>query len=356
MKTFIIAEAGVNHNGSVELAKKLIDFAMDAGADAVKFQTFKAENVISRVAQKAEYQKATTGGQESQLEMVKKLELSDNDHFLLLEYAKKKGIQFLSAPFDLPSIDFLASQMKLSRIKVPSGELTNAPYLLKISRTRLPLIVSTGMCSLREVQDALGVLAFGYLGLDESPTMKTFQKAFESASGKEQLKKFVSLLHCTTEYPAPLSDVNLKAMDTLSDAFGLPVGYSDHTEGIHVPIAAVARGATIIEKHFTLDRNMDGPDHKASLEPHELKEMVRAIRNVELCLGRSEKEASASEIKNKTIARKSLVAAQDIKRGDRFSEENLTVKRPGSGISPFLYWEYLGKTANTDIRKDELIP
>lgn len=355
MKTYIIAEAGVNHNGSIELAKKLIDCAVEAGADAVKFQTFKAEHVISRVAPKAEYQKETTGRQESQLEMVKKLELTDQDHFQLLEYCGKKGIQFLSTPFDLPSIDFLVQKMKLPRLKVPSGEITNAPYLLKIAQAKLPLIVSTGMCTLDEIRAALGVLAFGLLSNHQAPNLENFSKAFDSEEGQKLLKKYVTLLHCTTEYPAPLVDVNLRAMDTLVRTFSLPVGYSDHSEGIHVPVAAVAREAKVIEKHFTLDRTMEGPDHRASLEPHELKAMVSAIRAVELCLGTGEKKAAASEIKNKVIARKSLVAAQDIKKGEPFTEENLTVKRPGSGLSPFLYWEYLGKKSVSDISKDELI-
>lgn len=358
MKTdnvFIIAEAGVNHNGSLEMAKKLIDAAAEAGADAVKFQTFKSNQVISKFAEKAAYQKQTTGNEESQLEMVKKLELDEAAHFELREYCVQKDIEFLSTPFDLESVDLLVEKMGVSLLKVPSGEITNGPLLLKVAQTGLPVILSTGMAVLGEIEQALGVLAFGYLYPDGKPSIHAFQAAYTSTAGRQILKEKVMLLHCTTEYPAPLEDVNLLAMDTMRAAFGLPVGYSDHTEGIVVPIAAVARGANIIEKHFTLDKNLPGPDHKASLEPGELREMVQAIRQVEKALGTAVKAPSPSEHKNKDIARKSLVAAEDIQAGQVWTEQNLTTKRPGTGISPMRFWELLGKTVGKSYKEDEVL-
>jgi len=354
-KTFIIAEAGVNHNGSMEMARRLIETAAEAGADAVKFQTFKSEKVISKFAEKASYQKNTTDAAESQLEMVKKLELGVDEHFALKSHCEACGILFLSTPFDLDSVDLLVEQMKVPQLKIPSGEITNAPLLLKIAQTGLPVIVSTGMATLGEIEQALGVLAFGYLGTGDSPSRRHFQEAFLSAEGQAALKCHVSLLHCTTEYPAPFEDVNLRAMDTLYQAFGLPVGLSDHTEGIAVPVAAVARGARIIEKHFTLNKGLPGPDHKASLNPEELKQMVAAIRQVEQAMGQARKIPAPSELKNKDIARKSLVAAKAIDAGERFTEENLTTKRPGNGISPLHYWDLLGKKADRAYREDEVI-
>ena len=327
--TFIIAEAGVNHNGSFELAKQLVDKAVWAEADCIKFQTFNSKNLVSKNAQKAEYQKKTTDSSESQLDMLKKLELSKEQFVELRDYCNQKGIMFLSTPFDLESIEFLAS-IGVKIWKIPSGEITNYPFLRAIGKRKESVIMSTGMCTLDEVRDAIGVL-----------------KTFGTSD--------ITLLHCTTEYPAPYDSVNLNAMLTLQNEFGFNVGYSDHTNGIEVPVAAVAMGASVIEKHFTLDKNMEGPDHKASLEPDELKLMVQSIRNVELALGDGTKRPSDAEKKNIAIARKSIVAACDIKKGEMFTEENLTAKRPGNGISP-MKWNYvIGKSAKRDFSEDELI-
>ncbi len=331
MNTFIIAEAGVNHNGSIELAKKLIDVAVEAGADAVKFQTFKAEKVISKFAQKAEYQKKTTDSQESQLEMVKKLELSFENFVELKKYCDERNIIFLSTPFDIESARFLY-ELGLEIFKIPSGEITNYLLLREIGSFNKKIILSTGMADLGEIEDAIDLLV---------------------ASGT--IRENITLLHCTTEYPAPIEEVNLKAILTLKEAFKLPVGYSDHTPGIEITIAAVAMGATVIEKHFTLDKNLPGPDHKSSLEPDELKLMVKAIRNVEKALGNGIKKPSPSELKNRDVARKSIVAARKIKKGEIFTEENLTVKRPGTGISPMRWKEIIGKMANRDYEEDEVI-
>lgn len=328
-KTFIIAEAGVNHNGSFELAKQLVDKAVWAGADCIKFQTFNSKNLVSKNAQKAEYQKKATDSSESQLDMLKKLELSKVEFIELREYCNQKGIMFLSTPFDLESIDFLAS-IGVKTWKVPSGEITNYPFLRAIGKRKESVIMSTGMCSLDEVRDAIEVL-----------------KTFGTSD--------ITLLHCTTEYPAPYDSVNLKAMLTLQNEFGFNVGYSDHTNGIEIPVAAVAMGATVIEKHFTLDKNMEGPDHKASLEPEELKQMVQSIRNVELALGDGIKKPSEAEKKNISIARKSIVAACDIKKGEVFTEKNLTAKRPCNGISPMKWEGVLGKIAKRNFSEDELI-
>ena len=328
-KTFIIAEAGVNHNGSFELAKQLVDKAVWAGADCIKFQTFNSKNLVSKNAQKAEYQKKTTDSSETQLDMLKKLELSKEEFVELRDYCNQKEIMFLSSPFDLESIDFLAS-IGVRTWKIPSGEITNYPFLRAIGKRKESVIMSTGMCTLDEVRDAIKVL-----------------KDFGTTD--------ITLLHCTTEYPAPYDSVNLKAMLTLKNEFGFNVGYSDHTNGIAVPVAAVAMGATVIEKHFTLDKNMEGPDHKASLEPDELKQMVQSIRNVEAALGDGTKQPSDVEKKNIAIARKSIVAACDIKKGEMFTEENLTAKRPGNGISPMNWAEVLGKIAKRDFSEDELI-
>lgn len=349
---YIIAEAGVNHNGSLELAKKLIDVAVDAGADAVKFQTFKADTLVSKKAEKADYQRQTTSADESQYEMIKKLELDEEAHRLLIDYCKKAGIQFLSTPFDLASVDLLARTFDLPCIKIPSGEITNGPLLLKSAQTGKSVILSTGMSTLGEIEDALGVLAFGYLG-NSGPSIAAFRAAYCSAQGQALLLNKVTLLHCTTEYPAPFIDVNLKVMDTLKSAFGLPIGYSDHTEGIAVPIAAVARGAVVIEKHFTFDRALPGPDHKASLEPAELRQMVRSIRDVEQVLGVGTKHPTPSELKNMPVARKSLVAACTIRSGESFTAENLAVKRPGNGLSPMQQWDLLGRKASKDFAVDE---
>ena len=330
MSVFVIAEAGVNHNGSLKRAKEMVIKAREAGADAIKFQTFKSEKLVSTFAEKAAYQIENTGSaDESQLEMVKHLELSFDDFRELQAFSKEIGIQFLSTPFDLESIDFL-NQLEMPFWKLPSGEVTNYPYLVKIAQTHKEIVMSTGMCTLDEIGEALTVL-------------------------KENGASKIALLHCNTEYPTPMEDVNLKAMETLRKAFDAPVGYSDHTKGIEVPIAAVAMGATIIEKHFTLDRNMEGPDHKASLEPSELKAMVQAIRNIEKAIGTGDKKPTPSEIKNMAIARKSIVANQTIKKGEIFTEKNITTKRPGTGISPMKWRQVLSQKAKRDFTEDELI-
>lgn len=328
----IIAEAGVNHNGSLDIAKQLIDKAVEAGVDIIKFQTFKSEKLVSKAAKQAEYQQRNIGKKdESQLAMLKKLELSPSDHEELMDYCREKGIRFFSTAFDMDSIEYLHS-LNLGLWKIPSGEITNYPYLRKIAQYHEPIILSTGMCELSDIEATLKVLVgFGVK--------------------KEQ----ITILHCNTEYPTPYSDVNLRAMLEIRDRFGVQVGYSDHTQGIEVPIAAVALGASVIEKHFTLDKNMEGPDHKASLEPDELKAMVCAIRNVEQTLGSGHKTISESERKNIEIARKSIVAACPIKKGELFTEENLTVKRPGNGISPMRWSEVIGKTAAKDFEEEEMI-
>jgi len=304
---FIIAEAGVNHNGSIETARKLVDVAAAGGADAVKFQTFKAENVVSRFAEKAAYQKEMTDAGESQLDMIRKLELGEAAHLDLINHCKQKNILFLSTPFDLDSIDLL-ERLNVPLWKIPSGEITNLPYLIKIAQTHKPVILSTGMSTLEEVRTAIAVLR-------------------QHGAGE------ITALHCNTEYPTPYEDVNLNAMLTMRQELGIEVGYSDHTPGIEVPIAAAALGATVIEKHFTLDRNMEGPDHKASLEPDEFAAMVRAIRNIEKSMGTGEKKPSPSETKNIAITRKSIVAMRRIRKGEKLTEENITVKRPGNGVS-----------------------
>lgn len=353
---FIIAEAGVNHNGSLTRAMELIDVAAEAGADAVKFQTFRSEAVISGLAPKAEYQLTTTGAEESQLDMVRRLELDHAAHRKLLEHCKRRGIGFLSTPFDAVSAEFLVRELAISRVKIPSGELTNAPFLLQLAHFGLPIILSTGMSTLGEVEDALGVLAFGMGATDGLPPGRVaFRKAYLNPEGQALLRERVTLLHCTTEYPAPFAEVNLRAMDTLAAAFGLKVGFSDHTPGIAIPLAAVARGACIVEKHFTLDRNLPGPDHLASLEPAELVAMVAGIRQVESALGNGQKVPAPSEVKNIPIARRSLVAERAVNIGDTWSEDALSCKRPGTGRSPFDYWAVLGTPANRSYKADELI-
>lgn len=328
-KTLIIAEAGVNHNGSLELAKKLALTAKECGADIVKFQTAKLSSLVSKFAPMADYQKQNIGAEMRQIDMLKKLTLTYAQFTELAAYCEEIGITFLSTPFDLDSIDFLQS-LGCTLWKVPSGEITNLPYLERIAATHLPVILSTGMSTMDEVRDAVTLLR---------------------QHGCGELR----LLHCTTEYPAPLGDVNLRAMLTLQREFGCSVGYSDHTRGIEVPVAAVAMGASIIEKHFTLDRTMEGPDHKASLEPAELGEMIRSIRNVELAMGSGDKTPSASECKNIAVARKSIIAARAIRKGELLTSENLTTKRPGSGISPMRWYEVLGTAAKRDFSEDELI-
>lgn len=331
-RTLIIAEAGVNHNGDIAKAKALIDKGAEAGVDYVKFQTFKAEKLVTKQAQRASYQDKNTQNNDSQYEMLKKLELSQALHQGLMDYCNQKGVKFLSTGFDSESLVFLA-QLGITIAKVPSGEITNLPYLRQVANLFPEVILSTGMATINEIKDAVKVLIDNGVSKDK-----------------------ISILHCNTEYPTPMEDVNLKAMLHIQRELGLPIGYSDHTLGIEVPIAAVALGATVIEKHFTLDKTLPGPDHKASLEPNELKAMVSAIRNIEKAIGGSGlKEVSKSEEKNKPIARKSIVAATDIKKGDIFTPENLTVKRPGSGISPMQWDEVIGKEAKRDFQEDELI-
>jgi len=354
-RVYVIAEAGVNHNGSLELAKRLIDEAANAGADAVKFQTFKAERLVSRYAEKADYQKKLTGEQESQFDMIRKLELSKDDHGQLIRHCRERGIEFLSTPFDDVSLELLVRQYGLRKIKISSGDLTNLPLLLKAASMDCQVILSTGMATLGEIEAALGALAFGYLRPGERPSLQAFLRAYSLPEGQELLKQNVTLLHCTTEYPTPYQDVHLNKMVTLSRAFELPVGYSDHTLGTEVPVAAVALGACVIEKHFTLDKNMEGPDHQASLEPQELAAMIEQIRHLELALGSGRKCPAASELKNMTPVRKSIVAARDIWKGETFDETNLTIKRPGNGLPPSLYWDMLGRTARRAYQKDELI-
>ena len=328
-KVYIIAEAGDNHNGDFNTALKLVDVAKRAGADCVKFQTFVTEEIISKYAEMAEYQKKNTGKEESQFEMVKRLELSFDEFRKIKEYCDRVGIQFLSTPFDLKSVDFL-NELGVPFFKIPSGEITNYPYLIKIAHTGKPVVMSTGMCEPDEILAAINVLE-------------------KNGSGE------ITLLHCNTEYPTPLKDVNLYAMRTMKKMFGKKVGYSDHTKGIEVPVAAVALGACVIEKHFTLDKNMPGPDHKASLEPDELGRMVKNIRNIEIALGDGVKRVSESERKNIAIARKSIVARRNIQEGEILTEENLAVKRPGTGINPMQWMEVLGTRAVRDFKEDELI-
>lgn len=328
-RVFIIAEAGVNHNGDINLAKKLVDEAVSAGVDAVKFQTFKAENLVCKNAKKAAYQLETTGSEETQFEMLKKLELTKEMHEELLAYCREKKIMFLSTPFDVESVALL-NHYGMEIIKIPSGEITNYPYLKAIGETGKKVILSTGMSMLDEVEEAVKVLR--NYGADD-----------------------ITLLHCNTEYPTPMNDVNLQSMVSMKEKLHVPVGYSDHTKGIEVAIAAVAMGATVIEKHFTLDRNMEGPDHKASLEPNELKAMVNAVRNIEVALGSGEKKVSYSEAKNRAIARKSIVAKRHIDKGETFTVDNITTKRPGTGISPMKWNMVLGRKAIREFEEDELI-
>lgn len=350
-KCVIIAEAGVNHNGDIRLAKKMVDTAKDAGADIVKFQSFIAGKMISRHAQKAGYQERTTGGNESQLEMVQRYELTWQEQQELYEYSCERGIEFLSTPFDTDSYRFLSSQLGLRKMKISSGDLTNAPLLYEIARDGQQVILSTGMAVEEEIQMALNVLACGY-DRKEIPSCSFLREYKITAAQQKILEEKVILLHCTTEYPAPLEEVNLRAMAGMRETFRLPVGYSDHTEGIWASVVAAGLGASVIEKHFTLDKGMEGPDHKASLEPAELKEMVAAIRIAELVLGDGVKRRTQTEEKNVDIARKSLVAGCAIRQGDIFTVDNLAIKRPGSGLSPFLYWDLLGKPAREDYDED----
>ncbi|MBI4191189.1 MAG: N-acetylneuraminate synthase [Betaproteobacteria bacterium] len=347
-RVYIIAEAGVNHNGSFDMARKLVEVAANAGADAVKFQTFKADQLATRGAPKAEYQTRATDAAESQFEMLKKLELGTESHRVLFEQCSVRGIEFLSTPFDIDSLRFLAGTLGVPRIKLASGEITNAPLLLEAARQGRPLIVSTGMSTPEEIEEALGVIAFGLTTPAAPPSRLAFSQAFASDAGRLALQATVTLLHCTTEYPAPFEEVNLRAMHTLRERFGLPVGLSDHSPGIAVPVAATALGATIIEKHFTLDRGLPGPDHRASLEPAELAAMIKSVREVSLALGDGIKRPMPSESKNIAIARRSIVALRPIRKGELLTSDNVGVRRPGTGISPMYLWDWLGKSAPRD--------
>ncbi len=354
--TFIIAEAGVNHNGSISLARSLVDAAVAAKANAVKFQSFVASSIVTNSAKKADYQIAQTGGQETQLEMLQRLELSHTQQRELFEYCETSGIEFLSTPFDSDSLRFLVSDLKLSTIKIGSGELTNAPFLLEVARCTDKIILSTGMSTIDEIELALGVIAFGMTTDKTSkPSTVACKQALSSDAGRRELKQRVTLLHCTTDYPTSPTDINLRAMVTLREKFNCQVGLSDHSVGTHISVGAVAMGATVIEKHLTTSRDLIGPDHQASLEPDEFKKLVANIRDIEIAFGSAEKTPTANEAKNQQVARRSIVASKPIKSGDIFTTENIVVKRPGTGISPFKYWDLLGTKSTRDIAENELM-
>lgn len=353
MKTFIIAEAGVNHNGSVEIAKQLIDEAKKAEVDAIKFQSFKGKNIIRKGTQKADYQKQQTGNDEDQLSMVSKLELSEDDHHQIFQYAREKNIEVISTPFDLESVDLL-EKLEVHRYKIPSGEITNPLLLFKVAKTQKPIILSTGMATIGEIERALSILSYG-LGGDSEPTLNRCIEFYGTEKAQNLLKEYVTILHCTTQYPAPIDEVNLNVIGSLKSAFDLNIGYSDHTEGIGVSLAAVALGGKMIEKHFTLDRKMPGPDHSASIEPGELCELVKEIRRVEGSLGRSQKLPTPSEVKNIPIVRRSIVAKKSIVEGEELTLENLTLKRPGTGLDPMKIWELIGQKAKKNYQEDDFI-
>ena len=352
-RTLIIAEAGVNHNGSLDLAKKLVDVAINAGADVIKFQTFKSENLVTKTAVQADYQVVNTGLEESQYSMLKRLELSFEDFIELKKYCDIKNIEFMTTAFDHESLEFIVNTLGVKRLKIPSGEITNGPLILEHAKHKLPIILSTGMSTLSEIEVALGVIAFGLLGL-EKPSLNAFQLAYFSDEGQDALKKFVTVLHCTSEYPAPFSDVNLRCMNTFKSTFCLPSGYSDHTNGIAIPIAATAMGASIIEKHFTLDKKMAGPDHNASLDPIQLQQMVASIREVEMAVGNGVKKPTVSELKTREVVRKSLVIKSSIEKFQDL-KYHITIKRPGTGISPMEYWSYIQKRTTKKYIKDEIL-
>lgn len=353
MKTLIIAEAGVNHNGDADRALELVDAAAAAGADVVKFQTFRAAQLATPSAPKADYQRATTAASESQAAMLARLELDDRTHFMLKERCALRGVEFLSTAFDSASLDLLL-RMELQRFKIPSGEIHNVPLLARLARTGKPLILSTGMCTVADIEAALGVIAAVGLGC-ERPRRVDAADAWRSEAGRKFVADRVILLHCTTEYPAPYESIHLAAMNALGREFGVAVGYSDHSLGIAVPIAATALGACLIEKHLTLDRALPGPDHEASLEPAEFREMVRGVRAIEAAIGRPQKLPTQAELRNALVARKSLTALRPIAAGEMFTEENLGAKRPGSGVSPLLYWEYIGTRARREYAPDEQV-
>jgi N-acetylneuraminate synthase len=356
LRITIIAEAGVNHNGDCGRALALVQAAARAGADIVKFQSFRADKLATAAAAKASYQQAATGGDQSQLEMLRALELSEDDERRIAEACGVAGITYMSTPFDADSATHLVKNIGVSTLKVGSGDLTNAPLLLHLARFGLPIILSTGMATLAEVEQALGVIAFGYLRKATAlPAPGDFSRVLLNREAWAELQAKVTLLHCTTEYPAAPHSINLRAMATLQSAFGLRVGFSDHSRGIHVAVAAAALGATVIEKHLTLDRTLPGPDHRASIEPDELAAMIASIRDVELALGDGRKVPAAEEIANRAVARRSLVAIKPVRSGELFSENNLGVKRPGDGIPPIEYWVYLGKKANRDYAANEAL-
>lgn len=355
MSVYLIAEAGVNHNGSKELAFKLVDAAVDAGADAIKFQTFNAKALAQKTAKMAAYQKKNLGMQESQLEMLKKLELPHADHFELVDYCREKEIDFLSTPFDMGSVSFLCEDLKLHTIKIPSGELTNAPYLLAIARYGVNIILSTGMATVEEIENALDIIAFGLLKADDPSSFDDIKGMRKTEQGQTALRDKVMLLHCTSEYPAPLDTINLQAMVTLKETFGLNVGMSDHSEGDVVAIGAVALGARLVEKHMTLDKTMEGPDHKASLSPDEMKQMVLSVRKIERAMGTGEKKPFAAELANRAVVRKGIYAARDIAKGDAFKPEDLVIMRPEEGLSPLKYWDLLGGVASRDFAEGDPI-
>lgn len=356
MSCYIIAEVGVNHNGDLSIAKKLIDVAHFAGADAVKFQSFQADLLVTQSAPKAKYQLETTDESESQWTMLKKLELNEAEHHALFKHCQERGIEFLSTPFDFASLSLLTDKVSLKRIKISSGDLTNSPMLLAAAKSNCKLILSTGMANIKEIEYALSIVACGLLALPENKLCSSaIQDILKDDKARTLLKDKVSLLHCTTNYPADIEDINLNALDTLAQKFGLPVGYSDHSLGDTVAQLAVAKGATIIEKHITLDCAMPGPDHRASIEPDEFKSFVKKIRQVEVIMGNGIKEPQEVELNNIPIARKSLVANQQISQGELFTPENLIIKRPGTGVSPEKYWDYLGTIADKDYLPGELI-
>ena len=350
----IICEAGVNHNGSVDHALELVDRAADAGADVIKFQTFRTASLVTAAAPKADYQNRNAPETSLQREMLRSLELETTAYARLLERARQRKIQFLSTPFDPDSMRLLTRDLHLTRIKVSSGDLTNAPLLLEMAREKVDIIISTGMATMPEIEEALSVLAFGYLSAG-IPSRDAFRTAYDSAEGQAVLKSRVAILHCTSDYPANPQDVNLRAMDTLHRAFGLKTGYSDHTTGIEVAISAAARGARLIEKHMTLDKTLPGPDHKASLEPAEFAAMVSAIRLVGLALGSPEKKPTEGEIATRLVARKTIVAASPIVAGEKFTTENLTTKRAGGGLAPVALWDLIGQMASRTYAPDEVI-
>lgn len=353
--TYIIAEAGVNHNGSLELAKELVKVAKEAGADAIKFQTYKTETLVTKSALQANYQVENLGEKTSQFDMLKKLELTYENFTELQQYCELLQIEFLSTPFDFESVDFLLDTLNINNVKISSGELTNSPFVHYISTKQKPIILSTGMATIEEIEEALSFIAFGLANPKKGVTYKEVQSFYNTQDAQKVLQQFVTLLHCTTEYPAPFETINLNAMVEMKRKFDLTIGLSDHSQGISVPIAAVAMGAQVIEKHFTLDKTLEGPDHVASLNPGELKEMIKSIREVEISLGSGFKQPTEIELQNRISARKSLVAKKTIQIGEVFSKNNLTTKRPGNGIAPSEFWNYIEKVAKKTYQEDEII-